>query len=231
MAFRPPRGTSSADLAYPVVSALARPGCAFCRHQRELDSRAAWSFLYEGRSAAETREQLAAAGGFCSRHTDLVLAAALRDDLTAGLATVYESLLAADLRRLESRSSQRRRSRQPLPAGVCPLCSRLGEAEARMASFLAARLAGDLSVREAYERSDGFCRPHLRLVADAGGGDPAAEWLLADAVTRMRRLRGLLQEYRRKRDHRFHDEPRGVEQQAPAQAARMYARRRCDDGL
>jgi len=126
---------ATAHLAYPVLDGLAGRGCAFCRHEARREGDAAWSFLYEGKHASEVRAGLRAAGGFCGRHADLVLQTALRHDLTAGLAEVYEHLIAADIAGL--RGGGRRWRSAPAP---CPLCLRRAEAEARMARFVGERL-------------------------------------------------------------------------------------------
>jgi hypothetical protein len=200
-----------------VLEGLGLLGCAFCRHATRRDHDAAWSFLYEGKHAPEVRSAVRAAGGFCAHHAELVLAIALRDDLTAGLAEVYEHLIAGDLARIDARPAT-----PPVPGARCYLCIGRTEAESRMATFVADRLAVDAEARAAYGRSSGFCLPHLRLVV--ARADPGtARDLLADAAERMRALSLRLSEYRRKRDYRYAAEPKGDEQSAAIEATRRYS--------
>lgn len=219
------RAGSTADLAGPVLALLAQPGCGFCRHHEQLDRRAAWAFLYESRLAAEVLAEVSAAGGFCDRHTRLVYAVAAADDLTAGLASAYEAVIAADLRAIQRARRSRRHGAAPLPSGGCPLCRQRADAERRTAAAVADRFGADATARAAYRHSAGFCRPHLAMVA-AGLTGEAAEWFLDDAAVRLAALAQRLAEYRRKRDHRFRDEPRGDEQRAPADVSAAYARQR-----
>jgi len=169
------------------------------------------------RLAQRAKDGVRAAGGFCAHHAELVLAIALRDDLTAGLAEVYEHLIAGDLARIDARPAT-----LPAPSARCYLCIGGTEAESRMATFVADRLSADADARAAYGRSSGFCLPHLRLVA--ARAEPAtARVLLADAAERMRALSLRLSEYRRKRDYRNAGEPKGEEQFAAIEATRRYS--------
>jgi hypothetical protein len=200
-----------------VLEGLGLPGCSFCRHATRRDQDAAWSFLYEGKHAPEVRGAVRAGGGFCAHHADLVLTIALRDDLTAGLAEVYEHLIAGDLAKIDARPAT-----PPVPTARCYLCIGRTEAESRMATFVADRLSADADALAAYGRSAGFCLPHLRLVA--ARAEPAtARALLADAAVRMRALSLRLSEYRRKRDYRNAGEPKGDEQLAAVEATRRYS--------
>lgn len=230
MGFRSRRERGDAALSYPVVGDLGLPGCALCRHADRVDRQAAWSFLYEGRDASELLDGVRAAGGFCRHHGDLVLSVAMAGDLTAGLAAVYEYLIAGD-RGAIAAAGKRRRGAGLFARGGCPLCRRRRQAESRMAAFVAGRLVLDAQVRRTYEGCDGFCRVHLVEVLDATDDADAARWLLADADRRLRALAAGLHEYRRKRDHRFHAEPRGDEQRAPLSARRFYSPQRFGDGV
>jgi hypothetical protein len=168
------------------------------------------------------RREIAAAAGFCSHHTARLLTISLRDDLTAGLAELYEFVIAAvrDRPRPAGRRSKRRERPRP-----CPLCRLADEGERRMASFFAARLAVSADARDRYLRSDGFCAPHVRLVC-AQAGEPVAALLRDDLDRRLAEVAAGLREYRRKRDHTARDEPAGEERRAPARAASLLARRR-----
>jgi hypothetical protein len=200
-----------------VLEGLGLRGCSFCRYATRRDQDAAWSFLYEGKHAPEVRGAVRAGGGFCAHHAELVLTVALRDDLTAGLAEVYEHLIAGDLARIAARPAT-----PAAPTARCYLCIGRTEAESRMATFVADRLSADTDALAAYGRSEGFCLPHLRLVA-ARAEPVTARALLADAAVRMRALSQRLSEYRRKRDYRNASEPKGDEQLAAIEATRRYS--------
>jgi hypothetical protein len=214
---------SSAYLAYPVIAGLSQSGCAFWRHVADVEAQAAWSLLYEGKNVPEVRADVRAAGGFCARHTTLILAIADRDDLTAGLASLYESLVLADIAQLREWRQRRRRQSHPLRRDIpCVLCRSSAAAQERMASFLAIRFAVDPEAMLAYQGSDGFCVRHVMMTATAAPR-VTADQLIADLTVRMDTVAGRLAEYRRKRDYQFQSEPRGDEQRATRDAARLYA--------
>jgi len=223
--------SSNAELAYPVMILLNLPGCAFCRRSEAEDLKAVWSFLWEGKFEMVIRDRVKAAGGFCAHHNRLVYEVAKRDDLTAGLAEIQELVIAGVRSNLDHRPSNRRRPWQresPSPAipaaGPCLLCQYRVEAESRMATFLADRLAQPESL-EVYLASDGFCLPHLRMVvAEADSG--TASRLVQDLDRRLADIRSRLTEYRRKRDYRYRDEPRGDEQHSALDATRQLGRQR-----
>lgn len=212
---------AAGDLAYPLLAQLDRSGCGFCRLTADRDDRAVWVLLYEGRQEQEVRREVTAAGGFCAHHTDRLLRIALRDDLTASLAELFELVIAAVRVEPADRGGGRRRRRNP--ARPCPLCRQSDEGEQRMASFFADRLAASGDARDRYGQGDGFCAPHVRLVC-AHAGEPEAAFLRADLDRRLVATAAGLREYRRKRDHTARDEPPGDERRAPARAAQLLAR-------
>ena len=199
---------------------LDRPGCGFCRLRAKRDDRAVWVLLYEGRQEPDVRREVVAAGGFCAHHTDRLLRVALRDDLTAGLAELFELVIATV--RVEPAAGGRRRARHGR-AHRCPLCRQSDEGEGRMASFFATRLADSEDARDRYRKGDGFCTPHVRLVC-AHANDPEAAFLRDDLDRRLAATAAGLREYRRKRDYTARDEPPGDERLAPARAAQLLAR-------
>lgn len=224
------RASSNAELAYPVMVLLEQPGCAFCRRSEAEDLKAVWSFLWEGKFEVAIRDRVKAAGGFCAHHNRLVYDVAKRDDLTAGLAEIQELIIAGLRQNLDHHPKRRRRwQRKPtslvIPAqGTCLLCQYRAEAEIRMAAFLSDRLSEPDSL-ERYLASDGFCLPHLRMVV-AGAEPGTAARLVEDVDSRLAGIRTRLSEYRRKRDYRYRDEPRGEEQRAALDATRQLGRQR-----
>jgi hypothetical protein len=215
-------GHSTAYLAYPVIAGLSQSGCAFCRHVADVEGQAAWSLLYEGKSVPEMRADVRTAGGFCARHNTLILAIAHRDDLTAGLASLYESLLRADIAQLQDWRQRRRGQPHPLRRDqACVLCRSSAASQERMASFLASRFAVDAAAMPAYQQSDGFCVRHV-MMTTTSAPRATADQLIADLTIRMDTIAGRLAEYQRKRDYRFQSEPRGDEQWATRDAARLY---------
>lgn len=92
-------------------------------------------------------------------------------------------------------------------------------ARGRMATQLApgrgcAICQAQLATEEAVEPAGPLCRPHLLQ-------HPRVE--LEPTLARWREVVGALQEYIRKNDYRFRDEPRGPEQQSPWQAIALTA--------
>ena len=104
----------------------------------------------------------------------------------------------------------------------CPLCQAAAEAAESKIDILLEELAND-SFLDAYVSSAGLlCRPHL-LVALAK--DPA-EAIVGPLLEKHLRVLDAdaaeLDEYLRKKDYRFSDEPKGAEQVAPLRTIETF---------
>ncbi len=199
-----------------LVESFDEPGCPICRcvvreSRSHLDA-----ILYEQVTDPDTRRALRASWGFCNWHTWMLL------EITHagfGSAIVYEDLLRLALEligRLEVAPPRRRswlsalfgRRRRPAAGdgyprrNACPVCVTAADAERRYVDTLV-RLFDDGDLLAAYGRSDGLCVSHL--LAAAGTEAPCVPRLVARTREKWERVRGELQSFIGKHDHRNHE--------------------------
>lgn len=210
--------------------ALQQKGCPICRCCAEQEERYIRFLLWENVNDIETRTRLAESLGFCGQHAQQMLAME-RDELgmILGNSIIYESLTHLALLAIRDihsfvsgRNAKRRwldgflgglRSqwasvRRPLtPSRRCRVCE-LRDETARHYSEV---LVGMLSYPEfqgLYERSDGVCLPHLRIMLQVA--DPTAnvglEYLLRVTEERLERLTTDLRELGRKYSAQYRHE-------------------------
>lgn len=193
---------------------MRRPGCPLCRAL--ADAERAWiaSFVREGRFAPRARARFFEAGGFCRRHAWMVHRRAAELGTGAAVADLYGNVARRDLAILGDllRDGRRGRGRRwSLARGdTCLACEHAEQSLERKAAFLAESLR-EGPVRELYAASDGLCFAHLQAAVEAAD-DEAARLLLEDWRGRLTKLERLLDEYDRRRDHRYANEPKGDEQ-------------------
>jgi hypothetical protein len=212
-----------------IVEALDQQGCALCR---VLDRAEQWEmtcFLREGFRAPDARLRFIAGDGFCRRHGWLFHR--LSEDRQTGfpIADLYRLLLDRDLELLgkfEAKVARKRRRglRAGFRAAACPACEWADAHLHRKAAFFLEALASP-AVRSRYSTSDGLCSPHFHAVLKKtpDANSKLAQFLVRDWRQRLERLARSLDEFDRKRDHRFAKEPRGSEQAAWIDAIRRYA--------
>jgi hypothetical protein len=212
-----------------LQAALAEAGCPICRVVTAAERLWMDSFWREGRNDRSARAAFFAAGGFCREHALLLQSLARDTRGGAAIADLYRWLAKYDIELLARASRQvghahRLRRLQLARRGICPACEATAAATERKLAFLADALGG-ARTRERYAASDGLCLPHLLdAAAQAAVEQPdVCRFLLDDGRRRLAGLRNELDEFDRKRDHRFRHEPRGPEQAAPAHAIRRYA--------
>jgi hypothetical protein len=184
------------------------------------------SFWREGKNDGSTRERFFEAGGFCREHALLLRELARGERGGAAIADVYRWLMKGDAELLGRASGKlaRRHQRLRLQRNVsCPACDATAAATERKLSFLVDALAGS-TIRARYAASDGLCVPHLlQAISQTSGEEPEiCQFLLDDGRRRLADLGAALDEFDRKRDARYRDEPKGAEQLAPARAIERY---------
>jgi hypothetical protein len=212
-------------LAYDLVEAFPLAGCPLCRTVAADETRWMDSFWREGKGGREARLAFYDAGGFCRRHAWLLHRLVAAGSSGASIAEVYGALADRDLQVLDkllTASNVRRRPhlRRRAP---CSACVAAEDAVARKAYFLVELLRTQAS-RAEYRRSDGLCFPHLaRTVAEASEDDAeVVRFLLGDWRDRLAEVRAQLEEFDRKRDVHFADEPKGAEQDSWTEVIRRY---------
>jgi hypothetical protein len=182
-----------------LCDALAAEGCPICTLLEKACYRQLDSLFYECVNDPGVRNRLAASHGFCNWHAHLALRIPHTD---SGIAIIYEDLLRAA-------------TEQPLrrPSASCPVCdtARFNE-RVYLGELL--RHFDDPELRPRYEQSFGLCLPHLQQAAHEYPGHDKLPALLAAERKKLAALRAELQEFNRKRDYRFANEPKGAEQTA-----------------
>jgi hypothetical protein len=199
---------------YQVLEQLGEPGCAVCR----LGFREAHRYLESVSAECVTdpavRERLRKSFGFCRDHAHQLDAVAGR----LSMAIYYDDFLACFERELEALDGAGWRLRTAARAAApCPACETVRQHGERSLEVLALSI-DDPEMAEAFEGSEGLCRPHLlalcRRLAAA-----ARRRVIGEERGRLAQLRQELAEVKRKSDHRFLDEPWGEEKTSPTRAA------------
>ncbi|MGC8782060.1 MAG: DUF6062 family protein [Anaerolineae bacterium] len=213
-------------LYYELMDALAAGGCPLCRLGRRAAGRYIATLNYEGVNDPGLRRALRDAHGLCHRHAWEWTR--LRGS-PLGVAIVYRNLVKDLAEAIEGQAEGRStgpRGRRPAaarlaPAGRCPACRAEDEAVQRYGRTLLAWLdRADLAT--AYAGAGGLCLPHLREILSLAN-DAQARVLLAWQQRVYRNLIGQLDEFIRKHDHRFRDEPFGEEKDAWTRALAALA--------
>lgn len=197
-------------------------GCPLCRAADEAEARHIRWFLRENCSHGATLHTLTGQR-YCRRHADAIAATPQRQ-----VGTTFDYLVRLEIARLwdwprhvRSAPSRLAGAAGGATATTCPAC----EAGRLEVAVVVARLAGTFSrgfYRLEYERSDGFCIPHLwQVLAEC---DPqTADWLAAVAQGRLIALLSDLQLYFHRTEHRYRHESHGEEQEVWRRAlARLW---------
>lgn len=224
-----------------LCDALAKPGCALCRLERDHVQRYLAGFMYEDVTDVDLRAKMRAAHGFCREHA----AEAIRVRDSLGLAIIYQDILAtvreqlragATAPRLPGRGLLRRAAKpgkgaaqRITAASACPACAVRDEmATAGLASLLHNIHNADLT--PVFARSDALCLPHLRRALAQAADAPAIEALVKRQVQAMAALDAELAEFIRKHDYRFRQEAMGAERDSWKRAIDMVVGQAAGDG-
>jgi len=201
-------------LYYELRDALQIDGCPLCHLGRRAATRTIDTLNYEGVNDPGLRRALRNAYGLCHRHAWEWTA--MRGS-PLGIAIVYQNLVndlietLADRQPIAARARAGRRgtATRLTVGGRCLACQAEDAAIQRYGLTLLAHL-DQPELADAYVRGGGLCLPHLRVVlgqADDVQSRAVQGWQL----TVYRRLGAQLVEFIRKHDHRFSQEPFGVE--------------------
>ncbi len=214
---------SDQDTLYcELLDALAAGGCPLCRLGRRAAGRYIDTLNYEGVNDPGLRRALRDAQGLCQRHAWEWTR--LRGS-PLGVAIVYRNLVKDLAEVVEERAAGRggRRSvaARLAPAGRCPACLAEDEAVQRYGRTLLAWLDRQ-ELAAAYASAGGLCLSHLRKLLTLAD-DAQARTVLAWQERIYRELIGQLDEFIRKHDHRFRDEPFGAEKDAWLRAVAALA--------
>jgi hypothetical protein len=219
--------------------AARQNGCPVCAVQREAEEQYLRFWVHEGTNDGAAISKLLQSRGFCSRHTEQAKAfheEQWRDGM--GIANTYQYLLTQwvkDLDKLrgaldKGRPISPRRRRQLVEEMLgaraqCPPCES-GEHTAEFAVHcLLAEIEDAMTGnrwRALYESSDGLCLAHLRFALSDAHHPNATAFLLRVEREKIASLLAEVQEYLRKCDYRFKDEPKGSEQDSWVRALAKF---------
>ena len=209
---------------YTVLETLkSAKECPLC--YLEADAMHAYfdSILYESVNDPKLRSELVRSKGYCHRHAYFLND--MQDCL--GIAIMYQDqvqlfkdLLTKKALAIRDRTSEQtsERTSERNDKYICPACRSQAEARQRYLAILMEGLATLPEIQASYETSPGFCMPHLSILLETIK-DPAIQNYLY--ATEERNLTGLwkeLQEFIRKNDYRYSNEPFGKERDSWSRA-------------
>jgi len=150
-------------------------------------------------TSGEFREKLRETLGYCRRHSNLLIPFIDRELHGMGIGMVYEDLLEQARMHLSSETVEE------VPAQKnCPLCDLEKEIE-EYAIRLVADYSADAEFQQAYNKAQGACLPHLRMLLEKSERS-GREYLFSAHERKLSTLLSHLNEFIRKQDYRFRDE-------------------------
>ncbi|HUH06208.1 MAG TPA: DUF6062 family protein [Egibacteraceae bacterium] len=205
---------------FDLLEDLDQPGCPACRAARRSADRLIADILSESVNDPAVRPRLRASHGFCPPHAHAALRLAGPDG--QGIALLYGDFLRHIRGEAEAAAAAvgRRRWRRRAataeaalsPHASCRACE-VARGRAALYLELLARADAESELGRAARKDDrGLCVPHLAQGLDLAQGRRQAERLLELHIRAVERIHADLEEYLRKQDHRFSDEPKGREQ-------------------
>lgn len=210
---------------YNVLDALkSNQGCPMCAFESKRSRRYFRSLLHESVNDPHIRSDLIRSKGYCRGHAHMLLE--FRDGL--GTAILYHDqvemflrflrgLVGLNSQRLRAKAVSRWRDRDTCPACVHQLRYR--------GHFVATLIAGlsepDPGIVEGWEKCPGLCVPHFLTVVDEGREGRALDRLVEHQAHEFDGLLKELEEFCRKQDYRFRDEPYGEEKDSWLRAVEM----------
>jgi hypothetical protein len=223
MLIKPPSRTD-------LHAAYAFAGCAICGLLKGSERRYIDATLYEHVTDVRWRAEVRAARGFCTLHAQHVL--------EVGRSSLGVSLVAADILKTLREALATTESRGPInrlrvalgaehalaaaiqPHQPCPICTYLADLGAVYIAALLDDVAG-AEGRAAYNQSVGLCLPHFLAAIRRGGAGLST--VIAHQAQVWEALEAELNEFARKSDYRFSDEPMAAERDAWRRALLLLA--------
>ena len=212
---------------FELVDAQSQAGCPICRLVYKATDRYLDALLYEAVLDPQVRAKLKRSRGFCPEHAEMLRR---KPGRALGVALIYRDVIrtvceiAGQGRFEEERSPVSRIIRRLWGQGrggastasslvgqeQCPACAVGEKAERNNIQLLLAHL-GDERLHDAYAQGDGLCLPHFIRALDCIDDAESLRRLIDPQVARYRLMLGDLDEFIRKRDHRFRHEKYGQE--------------------
>jgi len=205
--------TSRPSSLYEVLEACTQAGCPVCRIGAQTVRRHLKALFYEYVNDLQMRETLVKSFGFCGEHVRLLLSHKIADSLGASI--IYEHLVKVVLREFPKQTanmlpkelSRKFAALTSAAEGLeeCPACKRRQEVVDYTLRQIGISLQ-DATLREALEKSDGFCFAHLSQLFFEIQKPADADFLLTLTKTKLEMRQSEMAEVIRKNDHRFHAE-------------------------
>jgi len=210
-------------LYFELIDAQGQAGCPICRLARKAAARYLDSILYEAVLDPDVRAKLKRSRGFCTIHVKMLLD---RRGRALGIALIYRDIIGAVAEAIDKGHHEtrgvfharllRKRRNSPAIADMltadqpCPACAIGEEAEDSYVDLLLAHLRDD-RFHMAYVQGEGLCLPHFLRCLERVDDEKISQRLVDPQITRYRLMIGELDEFIRKRDHRFRQEKYGEE--------------------
>lgn len=206
---------------FELLEAQSKAGCPICRLVYRVTDRYLDSLLYEAVLDPDVRAKLKDSQGFCREHVAML---ARQPGRALGIALIYRDILQDLIVGLEAPERRKRRwgerfrnflpGRRRLPTlaakARCPACDISQRHEDSYIELLLAHL-DDAKLYEAYAQGEGLCLNHLLLALARAGNQETLSRLAQPQIERYTVMLHHLDEFIRKRDHRFRHEPMGPE--------------------
>ena len=207
---------------YELRDAQRKAGCAICRLAYRGADRYLDSILYEAVLDPQVRQRLTDSRGFCARHTRMLLQ---KPGRALGIALIYRDILrdiadsaqATEPSKLRTLWRRLRGDRGQSASQIvhdwsdeCPACVIEERTARRHINLLLAHLQ-DEELFEAYAEGEGLCLPHFLQAIALASDSETWRLLVTPQIDRYRHMLSELDEFIRKRDHRFEHEPYGPE--------------------
>jgi hypothetical protein len=213
---------------FEVIEALAKTAeCALCVLEANSLKRYFDALLYEMVNDPQVRKELAQSKGYCPRHAHMLLdchsgfgTAILYQDQVTAFIEYLTSLSSTGLRRFSARTAREWKAH----AG-CPACRIQMESRERAISVFLDGMA-EPDMRNAFERSAGFCVPHFFTVIESAKPPDVRKYVNQIQQDKYADLLHDLNEFNRKHNYRFSHETMGKEGDSWARAVRMLVGQR-----
>ena len=208
---------------YELLEAQAKAGCAVCRLVYKATDRYLDSLLYEAVLDPAVRAKLKQAQGFCAEHVEML---GRRPGRALGIALIYRDIIRAAIlaaenmkpeaagRGMKALFSKRRpgsvMARKLRTPQVCPACQIGAVSEHNNLELMLVHIE-DAEFQQGYASGEGLCLAHLLGVLELAGTPEQVHSLIDPQVARYHIMLHELDEFIRKRDHRFRLEPMGDE--------------------
>ena len=198
---------------HELLEACTQMGCPVCRIGAQTVRRQLKSLFYEYVNDREMRANLVKSLGFCSEHTRLLLSHKIADGLGASI--IYEHLVKVILREFPASDTniQPKELSRKISSfvsasdglGECLACKRRAEAISYTLSQIANAL-DNATLRDALEKSDGICLPHLSQLLFLTPRPTEVNFLLTLTKNKLEARQAEMAEVIRKNDHHFSSE-------------------------